>query len=154
MDEQNTKKTINEHYSGLPADLKRLIISPEIGQILSRIALTYGLDRIQTIKFKNETMFILFGMEPIDHYLTNLVEEAGIDQATAQKITFDVDVEIFSRVFKTLESLAEELWQIELALSEEEDSADTPASQVRAFVKQTGSDSIASLALEIAKNKK
>lgn len=92
------KKLIEEKMLELPESIRDVIVKSGWVNNIRNIVKKYNLRIDQGASLETETLLIMLGMETEDQYKKNLINEAQIDSDTADKITEEVNVQIFSLI--------------------------------------------------------
>lgn len=92
------KSVYEEQLLELPAINQEALKSFDWEKKLFEIGRKYGLHIDQTEDFWTETMLVLVGLEPADAYRDKLMTELAIAPADAEKITIDVNTQIFGPI--------------------------------------------------------
>lgn len=112
------KQLIKENYQNLPDDLKQTIANPELRGKFRAIATANGLSEDQLEALKNETYFVLLGLENLSDYGGNIQKQLGISFGQASLISTDVYKNIFRPVETTLEAIEKAIEENEEGLTE------------------------------------
>ncbi len=92
------KTVYEEQLLELPKINQEALKSFEWEKKLFEIARKYGLHIDQTEDFWTETMLVLVGLEPATTYEDKLMTEIAVSPADAEKITIDVNTQIFGPI--------------------------------------------------------
>ena len=92
------KSVYEEQLLELPAINQEALKSFDWQKKLFEVARKYGLHIDQTEDFWTETMLVLVGLESADVYRDKLMTELAVSPTDAEKITIDVNTEIFGIV--------------------------------------------------------
>ena len=100
MDEitQNLKK----QFDALPSNVQRAISDANLSIKLQEIVKNNKLMIDQAGKLETETILVLFGLEPLENYVNNLVKKVGLSGTQASVIAHDVNESIFKNIRETL----------------------------------------------------
>ncbi|OHA92310.1 MAG: hypothetical protein A3J09_02430 [Candidatus Zambryskibacteria bacterium RIFCSPLOWO2_02_FULL_51_21] len=96
MNEQD--KLIQEQFQKLPLALQKALGEIPWKSLVNEIARLHNLKPEQVESIETETMFILYGFESPDDYVSNMVRETGIAEDLAYVIANEVNEKIFKPV--------------------------------------------------------
>lgn len=102
---EETLTIFRENFEQLPAELRSVIVDPNTIEKIAGVCEKLSLTPEQTAHVENETFFILFGIEPLNHFRTNLVENSGIKYDQAIKIYSDINTSVFGSVIEILKQI-------------------------------------------------
>lgn len=102
---EDLKELTKQNYERLPEELKKAVLDPNLKSQLEKIALQYELSDGQLRALKNETYFVLLGIERLSNYSRNLREQTGINPGRAVLVAQEVIDNIFRPVEDTLDAL-------------------------------------------------
>jgi hypothetical protein len=100
-------KEIGELLRILPNTLRKYIVESSWLQNIEDIASKYTLNETQTEGLRQETLFILMGMQSLNNFRANLVQELDVTYDQALKIAFDANAQIFGPVMNELRQVQE-----------------------------------------------
>lgn len=106
MNDTSTNE-IRELFGILPITLQKYIVDSPWLQNIEGIASKYALNEIQTEGLRQETLFVLMGMQPQNNFRANLVQELDVSYDQALKISFDANAQIFGPVMNELKQVQE-----------------------------------------------
>lgn len=104
----DTEQLIEEQFKRLPAEMRQALNTIPWKSSVKEIALLNKMTFEQVEIVERETMFVLYGFENPEDYISNLMREAQIDEPTATSIATAVDEKIFAEIVKQLEAKPEE----------------------------------------------
>lgn len=99
------KQVIKEYFEAVDEKLQKLIISSVTKNKIERIIQKYPLSEEQGVQLGNEINLVLLGIETINNFRPNLVNELGITYDQALKLSYTVNEEIFSGVMEELKEI-------------------------------------------------
>lgn len=111
----DNQQLIDEQFKRLPQEIQRALNTVPWRSSVKEIAITNKMSLEQVEIVERETMFILYGFEPAESYVANLMREAQIDEAVATAIAESVDEKIFKAI------------ELQLEITPEAKPAPTPA---------------------------
>lgn len=106
-----TDKLIEEQWKTLPPNLQRAIDAVPWKALAQEIGKTNTLDAEQIVSLEQETMFIIYGFENPNDYVSNITKNIGISEEIAYTIAESVVAKIFDPILKKSEekkAMAEE----------------------------------------------
>ena len=112
---QNLKK----QFDALPSNVQKAISAVDLSTKLQQIVKNNKLMIDQAGKLETETVLVLFGLEPLENYVNNLVKKIGLSGIQASIIAHDVNELIFKDIRETLKIINDGL------LKEEGGTAET-----------------------------
>ncbi len=99
----DTEQLIKDQFARLPAEMQKALNVVPWKSSVKEIAITNKMSLEQVEIIERETMFILYGFESPEDYITNLMREAQINEAVAKAITQAVEEKIFKAIELQLE---------------------------------------------------
>jgi hypothetical protein len=93
-----TDKLIENQFSRLPEAMQKAIKAVPWKALVQEIGKTNALDIEQIVSLEQETMFIIYGFENPDDYISNIVREVGIDETRASTIAELVSEKILTAI--------------------------------------------------------
>lgn len=102
-----TTNEIKELFGILPDILQKHIANSPWLQNIESIGNKYTLNEMQTEGLRQETLFVLMGMQPLSNFRANLVQELDLTYDQALKISFDANAQIFGPVMNELRQVQE-----------------------------------------------
>ena len=111
MDEmtQNLKK----QFDALPSDVQNAISDVNLSTKLQEIVKNNKLMIDQAGKLETETVLVLFGLEPLENYVNNLIKKVGLSSIQASLVAHDVNEAIFKNIRDTLKTINDGLLKAE-----------------------------------------
>ncbi len=104
----DTIKQLKNYYDNLLPSLKTLVGDRNTFVIVEKIAKDNGVLSEENIaSFKNETLFVLLGIEALSNYEKNLSINLTVISPTIKKLVSEVQEKIFSKVQEDLTSIQE-----------------------------------------------
>ena len=91
-------KLIEEQLKTLPSELQKAISSVPWKDLVQEIGKQNNLSVEQIESLERETMFIIYGFENPNDYISNLIREAGVDETTATTIANEVGEKILKAI--------------------------------------------------------
>ena len=110
-----SKTIAQETFDSLPKDIQETIFSDDYQAFLTDVATRYALTKEQGSELEFQVTMVLIGQANQGYLPFNLEAELGIDEETAQKISTEIEENVFSVVTNSLEQLEKD------ALGTEED---------------------------------
>lgn len=98
-----TKKLIDEQWKALPDNLKHAIEKVPWKTLVQEIGNQNTLDEEQLLSLELETMFILYGFENPNDYVSNVTRNVTLSEDTAYLIADSVVEKIFNPISKLSE---------------------------------------------------
>ena len=106
--ENDTQKIITNQLAKLPANVRNAIISADYRTKLQTITKDNKLMIDQAGKLEMETLLVMLGLEPLDDYTDNLVNNASLSRNQAIAIAHDVNELIFKNIRESLKKINNE----------------------------------------------
>lgn len=103
MADVQLQQDLKERFAQLPKVVQDAIVSADVQKRMRALADTHKLHLDQWESLENEVMLTLLGFEPIDRLEKNLVDEVGVDAATAHALTIDISRIVFEPIRQELE---------------------------------------------------
>ena len=124
--EPDIQEKLKERLSQLPEPIRDFIVSDEFSTRVRTLAERHALNLWQGQVFENEILMAILGMESREGFSDALKKQLEVDNETAEKMTAEVESDIFQelrRILKDTESetntqQAEESPSVEAELSE------------------------------------
>lgn len=98
-----TDKLIEEQRKTLPLNLQRAIDAVPWKALVQEIGKANTLDAEQIVSLEQETMFIIYGFENPNDYVSNIAREVGISEEAAYTIAESIVAQIFDPILKKSE---------------------------------------------------
>jgi len=99
----NTSKLIQDQFNTLPADVQAALTATPWRDRVKDIATRNNLTDEQASALETETLLILYGFEPEDAFVQNIVAAVGIGEETAEGIARLVEAEIVDDIEQKLD---------------------------------------------------
>lgn len=96
--------TLKEYFDLAGPDTRNLITSPSFISITDEIGKKYVGDE-KKMMLRNEILLILLGIEPLNAFRANLINELEVSYDQALKISSETNTRIFGRVMNDLKNL-------------------------------------------------
>lgn len=103
MNEQ--EKLIDEQFNALPVNLQRAINSVPWKIYIQNIARENNLDEEQAESLERETMFVIYGFEAHNDYISNLIQNIGVPEKQALGLAESVSNKIFDSILQKADEL-------------------------------------------------
>ncbi len=107
MDEE-IQNNLKQQYLALPPEVRTAIDDIDLPNKLQQVASNNKIMLDQAGALEIETTLVLFGLEPLDDYVNNLVKNVGLPKNQALIVAHDVDELIFKSVREALKKINEE----------------------------------------------
>ena len=91
-------KEIEERFNELPKTVQDTILNSGWEKTTRNIVDKYNLRIDQGASIEQETMFVMFGFDDADDFTKNIMNEAGIKEDLANKITEEINRDIFKLI--------------------------------------------------------
>ena len=111
MDE--SQQILKKRFYELPESLGAFIKSENWRQAAQEIGRKFGFDEEKYAAFENEIFLVLLCFEPKRDFTSNLQNELGLDQNTADLMASEVRVGIFSKVTTELDGVDKQMTENE-----------------------------------------
>jgi seryl-tRNA synthetase len=98
-----TKEQYREQYKILPPIIRDFMESEETANKILRIGEKYNLHIDQLNILNEEVASILYGLEKISNFHSNLQKYLGVSEDIANLITYDLNQQIFSKIREELQ---------------------------------------------------
>ncbi len=118
MDDQ-LQKDIQTQLASLPPELLSAITASDFSSKIGEIAKNNKLLIDQGGAVQMETYLVLLGLQPLDHYIDNLVKDASLSRDKAIKVAHEVDDAVFKNVRNLLMNISKEQIEQEPPRAEE-----------------------------------
>lgn len=112
MDEILTQD-LKKQFNSLPVDVQSAISNVDLASKLQEIVKNNKLMIDQAGGLEMETVLVLFGLEPLENFVNNLIKDVGLSSIQASVVAHDVNESIFKSVRETLKKINNEITQIE-----------------------------------------
>lgn len=93
-----TEQLIQEQLKRLPPELRKAIEAVPWKALVTEIANTNTLSPEQSSTLEKETMLIIYGFEPPQNYIDNLIRELKVEEDAAITITEAINEKIFGEI--------------------------------------------------------
>lgn len=90
-----TKQSIEKYFEELPYNFKKAISDTPWKLLVNKIGAAHNLDAPQLTSLETETMFILYGIEDAEDYMSNLEKELNLSESIALALSNNIAKEIF-----------------------------------------------------------
>jgi hypothetical protein len=107
--DDSLEQELKKQFEALPAELQQAISSVNLSEKLQEIVKNNKLMIDQASKLETETLIVLFGLEPLENFTNNLVENIGLSAIQASVITHDVNESIFKSVRESLKNIGDQM---------------------------------------------
>jgi len=98
-----TEKLIEEQFKTLPPNLQQAINTAPWKTLVQKIGKANNLNPEQIASFEQETMFIIYGFENHNDYISNIIKNVGIPEDVTYVIAESVADQIFDPILKKSE---------------------------------------------------
>ncbi|MFA6340881.1 MAG: hypothetical protein WCX27_01400 [Candidatus Paceibacterota bacterium] len=105
---EETKKIIAEQMEAIPKELKDAIFSPDYPIRLQEIVKNNKLMIDQAGNLETETTLVMLGLEPLEDYIDNLINNVGLSRNLAFVVAHDVNETIFKNIRESLKKISEQ----------------------------------------------
>ena len=102
MSHQFTTEQIHKRYESLPEDIKTVVSSREVAELLESIGREHKLRIDKTGLLIEQTTLIMLGFIKSHEFVNNLTRELQIGKEQAESIAIEIDEQVFSRIRKSL----------------------------------------------------
>jgi hypothetical protein len=106
--DQELQNNLRQQYQGLPLEVQKAIADADLPARLQEIVRNNKLMIDQAGKLEIETTLVLFGLEPLESYVDNLVKNIGFSKTQALIVAHDVNESIFKNVREVLKKINEQ----------------------------------------------
>ena len=100
---------LKKQFEALPAEVQKSITDVDLSTKLQEIVKNNKLMIDQDGGLEIETVLVLFGLEPLENYVGNLVKNVGLSNIQASVVAHDVNESIFKNVRDSLKKINEEV---------------------------------------------
>ena len=104
----DTQKIITDQLEKLPANVRSAILAADYHSKLQAITKDNKLMIDQAGKLEMETTLVMLGLEPLDDYTNNLMNNAGFTKNQAIAVAHDVNETIFKSIRDSLKKINDE----------------------------------------------
>jgi len=108
MLEKNINQKILDRFNQLPREIQIAIVKSNWEQKIRNIAQKNNLQIGDAEIVESETFLVMLGVEHPENYTKQLIKEIGLDKQKAEKITTEVNKEIFDTIRQKLIELNEQ----------------------------------------------
>ncbi len=122
----NITETLHNQFQTLPDMLKKFISESAWQVWTDTVANKYKLDDTQHEGLRQETTFVLFGMEPHSNFRANLVGELDVTYDQALKISFDMNARVFGPVLNILKGIPSDTGETETPAAQKTSQSPNP----------------------------
>lgn len=119
MDE-TTQQDLKKQFQALPVELQKAIVSIDLPTKLQEIIKNNKLMLDQAGNLETEIQLVLLGVEPLDNFIKNLVNNVGLSNIQASIIAHDVNELVFKGIREALKTINDQI------LEEEKQSKEIP----------------------------
>ena len=102
-----TKEQLFELYGKMPKDIQSIIHDENLGPAIQVIGKDHSITPTQALDVEDIVLHTLLGTIPIHNFARKIQEKLDISEEVAQKITKDIDENIFSQVKESLDEIHE-----------------------------------------------
>ncbi|HPV33550.1 MAG TPA: hypothetical protein PLS91_01600, partial [Candidatus Paceibacterota bacterium] len=106
----------------------------------------------QAGKLEIETMLILLGIEPLEKYIKNLIDNVGLSNVQASVVAHDVNQLIFKNIRDTLKKINEDIKKEEGILEEKEQTSTEENIQNKESKKEEVHKEMSDMGIELREN--
>lgn len=100
-----TDKLIEEQLKTLPSNLQQAINAVPWKMLVQEIGKANTLDAEQIVSLEQETMFIVYGFESPNDYVSNVTKNIGVSEDVAYTIAESIAEKIFNPILQKSEEL-------------------------------------------------
>jgi len=108
MDETLTTD-LKKQFQALPKEVQQAISAADLPTKLQEIVKNNKLMIDQAGGLEIETTLVLFGLEPLENYVANLIKNVGLSSIQASVVAHDVNESIFKNIRETLKKINEQI---------------------------------------------
>jgi hypothetical protein len=112
------KQDLKKQFDALPPEVQAAISDADLPKKLQDIVKNNKLMIDQAGGLQNETILVLFGLEPLENYVKNLQTNVGLSSIQASVIAHDVNESIFKTIRESLKKVNEQTSEIEKTIGE------------------------------------
>ncbi|MFH0755315.1 MAG: hypothetical protein V1910_01450 [bacterium] len=105
------KQDLKKQYDVLPKQIQEAISDIDLPAKLQEIVRKNKLMIDQAGKLETETVLVLFGLEPLENYIKNLVKNVGLTNIQASLVAHDINEAIFKNIRESLKKINEQVFE-------------------------------------------
>lgn len=120
---QDYDKDFKDYIETLPPEIKQAIYSIDYPKKLQEIVKNNKLLIDQAGKLEAETTLVMAGVEPMDKYVKNLINNVGLSSIQASVIAHDVNETIFKSIRDSLKKINDQIVEEEKIIAEHENNS-------------------------------
>lgn len=98
-------QTRNQSFETLPEEIKKLVLSPEIGEQIKALGDRHSLHIDQIGELASETRMVLIGMSPSKDFIPRIIDRLEISEEIANALVTEINELIFSRIREALQKV-------------------------------------------------
>jgi len=121
MDEILTQD-LKKQFAALPVEVQKAISDVNLPIKLQEIVKNNKLMIDQAGGLETETILVLFGLESLENYVDNLVENVGFSRIQASIIAHDVNESVFKNIRENLKKMNDEMLEANKEVPENENN--------------------------------
>jgi hypothetical protein len=106
---QDDNKDFKDYINTLPPEIKQVIYSMDYPKKLQEIVKNNKLMIDQAGKLEAETTLVIAGIEPLDKYVSNLINHVGLPSIQASIVAHDVNESIFKGIRESLKKINDQI---------------------------------------------
>lgn len=104
--DQEINKQIEDQLKTLPVPLQRAIALTPWRSTVIEVANNNALSSDQAKSLEMETLFVIYGFESQNDFVSNLTRELGIDEVRSKALSLEIDSKIFSAILDKANELS------------------------------------------------
>ena len=105
--DQTLTQDLKKQFEALPIEVQKAITDVNLSLRLQEIVKNNKLMIDQAGKLEIETVLILFGLEPLENFVGNIIKRVGLSSIQASIVAHDVNESIFKNIRETLKKINE-----------------------------------------------
>ena len=107
--DQETINQLKQQFQNLPQEIQNAILSVNLSEKLQEISKNNKLMFDKAGLLETETILVLYGIEPLENYTSNLIKNVGLTSIQASVIAHDVNESIFKSIRESLKKINDQI---------------------------------------------
>lgn len=127
---QDYDQNFKNYIETLTPEIKQAIYSIDYPKKIQEVAKNNKLLIDQMAKLEAETTLVMAGVEPLDKFIKNLIDNVGLSSIQAATVAHDVNESIFKEIRESLKNMNDKIAEEDVLVSEQpEISSENPTQE-------------------------
>ena len=99
---KTNEEIIQEAFDALPKNIQKVVTESGWTEEVDTLLIKHNLNEEQGQLVKNETLYVMLGIEPSENLIENIVKNAEIEETRAKHLAIDIDSVVFEKIRSAL----------------------------------------------------